>query len=50
MKKKNENLKKKKNVQNRGQLAYLKYGFDIAHVKLRDQCTCSLITAPLVAA
>lgn len=49
MKKKNENLKKKKNVQN-GQMAYLKYGFDIVHVKLRDQCTCSLITAPLVAA
>lgn len=39
----------KKNVQN-GQMVYLKYGFDIAHVKLRDQCTCSLITAPLVAA
>ena len=39
----------KKKVQN-GQMAYLKYGFDIAHVKLRDQCTCSLITAPLVAA
>ena len=48
MKKKNENLKKKK-VQN-GQMAYLKHGFDIAHVKLRDQCTCSLIIAPLVAA